>query len=134
MKPIAVSTAAVSTRQRGCHSSLHECHSKHRTTRSGFPLDGFPRIYSSAIKLCAGAEAGSVGTKLWHYCSSADLSYPFLNPHPATEELSAEAITCENCMDKTPMHARGAEKGSGTGSALPNLCVPGGLLCTERRQ
>jgi len=57
----------------GCNSSPHEHHSKCHTKGSGSPLDGFPGIYSSAVKLCAGAELSSRRAKLWLYCSSADL-------------------------------------------------------------
>lgn len=46
----------------GCNSSPHECCSKHHTKGSGSPLDGFPRIYSSAIKLCTGVTVSGVGT------------------------------------------------------------------------
>lgn len=89
MKSIAGRNAAESMRWRRRAGAItaehHKHHCKHHSRGSRSPLVGFPRIYSSAIKLRAGTKVGSMGTKLWYHFSSADLPQPFLSPYPVQE-------------------------------------------------
>lgn len=115
----------------GSNSSPHEHRGTHRTEGSGSPLDGFPRIYSSAIKLYAGAKSQQHGSKVVVLLFICRFASPCSR---GVRVLSAGVTAFEHCMAKKPRHARRGGEGSSTGSALLSLHAPRGLLRTERRQ